>query len=100
MMCAGVQKVSRPIDMCHEMSQCPPVMLDVIPAIMHQIGHGTDSTRAEVCSLNRAWKGCPRGMVSAICRLAPRTPLEWKTSVRTLSMKRVYNERRLRVILS
>src|SRR5260370_7870093 len=75
MMCAGVQKVSGPIDICQEMSQCPPIMLEAIPAMMHQIGHGTDSRCAEVCSLNRAWKGCPRGMVSAIAARSPDSSL-------------------------
>src|SRR5580693_9415482 len=45
-MCAGVQNVSLPIDMCHEMSHGPPIIPLTIPATMHQIGHGTDSTRA------------------------------------------------------
>src|SRR6266436_2808971 len=82
MMCAGVQNVSRPMDMCHEMSQCPPMRLEVIPAIMHQIGHGTDSTRAEVRSLNRACKGCPKGMVSAIAA-SPLTLLEARAPFQT-----------------
>src|ERR1700747_3063120 len=45
-MCAGVQNVSRPIDMCQEMSQIPPTIPDAIPATMHQIVHGMDVASA------------------------------------------------------
>src|SRR5271169_2705422 len=67
MMCAGVQKVSRPIDMCHEMSHGPPIVPHTTPATMHQIVHGTDSTFAVVPAPTRADMGglaicCPKGI--------------------------------------
>src|SRR5208282_3449317 len=54
MMCAGVQKVSRPIDMCHEISHGPPIIPHTTPATMHQIVHGTDSTFAPTPAPTRA----------------------------------------------
>src|SRR5580700_1744726 len=65
-MCAGVQKLSRPIDMCHEMSQCPPIKLEVIPPITNQTVQGIDSTVADARSPARAYNDCPRGMLSAM----------------------------------
>jgi hypothetical protein len=67
MMCAGVQNVSRPIDMCHEISHGPPIIPHTTPATMHQIVHGTDSTRALIPVPTRAAIGglaicCPNGM--------------------------------------
>src|SRR4029077_4869518 len=67
MMCAGVQNVSLPIDMCHEMSHGPPIVPHTIPATMHQIVHGTDSTFAAPVSPARAAIGglaicVPNGM--------------------------------------
>jgi len=67
MMCAGVQNVSRPIDMCHEMSHGPPIVPHTTPATMHQIVHGTDSTFAVVPPPTRADIGglaicCPKGI--------------------------------------
>jgi hypothetical protein len=64
-MCAGVQNVSLPIDMCHEMSHGPPIIPLTIPATMHQIGQGTDSTRDPAAT--RAEIGglaicCPKGI--------------------------------------
>src|SRR6516225_6830301 len=72
MMCAGVQNVSRPTDMCHEMSQWPPMTPEEIPATMHQIVQGIDSRLASARPA-RACTGCPRGMVSAIAG----TPLRY-----------------------
>src|SRR5208282_2997082 len=65
MMCAGVQNVSRPIDMCHEISHGPPIIPLATPATMHQIVHGTLSTRARAPT--RADIGglaicCPKGI--------------------------------------
>jgi hypothetical protein len=65
MICAGVQNVSLPIDMCHEMSHGPPIIPHTTPVTMHQIGHGTDCTRAP--SPTRAEIGglaicCPKGI--------------------------------------
>ena len=47
-MCAGVQNVSRPIERCHEMSQCTPIMAHVTAATAHQTYQGTETEdRAE-----------------------------------------------------
>src|ERR1700722_16329062 len=54
MMCAGVQNVSLPIDMCHEISHGPPIIPLITPATMHQIVHGTDLTLAPTPALARA----------------------------------------------
>jgi hypothetical protein len=54
------------MDMCQEMSQCPPMRLQRIPATTHQIGHGTDSTAVEACPSIRVCRECPTGNVSAI----------------------------------
>ncbi len=67
MMCAGVQNVSRPIDMCQEMSHGPPIIPLTTPATMHQIVHGTDSTFAMASAPTRADTGglaicCPKGI--------------------------------------
>src|SRR5579872_4216629 len=67
MMCAGVQNVSRPIDMCHEISHGPPIIPHTTPATMHQIVHGTDSTLAPTPAPTRAEIGglamcCPKGI--------------------------------------
>ena len=70
-MCAGVQNESRPIDICQEMSQCPPIRLDVIPAIMHQIVHGTESAVAVARKAALASKDGPIGMLSAIFAYFP-----------------------------
>ena len=40
-MCAGVQNVSRPIDRCHEISQCTPTMEDVLASTAHHTYQGT-----------------------------------------------------------
>src|SRR5690349_4947320 len=46
-MCAGVQNVSRPMELCQEMSQCAPIMAEVTASAEHQMYQGTDSwTRA------------------------------------------------------
>src|SRR6266850_1650214 len=65
-MCAGVQNESRPMDICQEISQCPPIKPLAIPATMHQTVHGTDSTVAEARSPALARKDCPKGMLSAM----------------------------------
>src|SRR5580704_13911977 len=71
MMCAGVQNVSRPIDMCQEMSHGPPIIPHTTPATMHQIVHGTDSTFAPIPAPTLAETGglamcCPKGMLCPI----------------------------------
>src|SRR5580704_2940387 len=71
MMCAGVQNVSRPIDICQAISHGPPIIPLTTPATMHQIVHGTDSTRAT--EPTRADMGglaicCPKGMDCPITR--------------------------------
>src|SRR5580704_2804751 len=68
MRCAGVQNVSRPIDMCQEISHGPPIIPHTTPATMHQIVHGTDSTLAPIPEPTRAESGglamcCPKGML-------------------------------------
>src|SRR5580658_1259581 len=67
-MCAGVQNVSLPIDMCQEMSQSPPTIPDAIPATMHQIVHGIDvaSARAAVRSPTPTPSCVPTGMLCPI----------------------------------
>src|SRR5580658_9002610 len=40
-MCAGVQKLSRPMERCHEISQCAPTIAEVTARTEHQIYHGT-----------------------------------------------------------
>ena len=45
-MCAGVQNVSRPIVMCHEMSQISPRMMLVAANTVATSGQGSDSARA------------------------------------------------------
>src|SRR5262249_26019217 len=39
-MCAGVQKVSRPIDICQEMSQTPPTSAEETAMVTAQTYHG------------------------------------------------------------
>src|SRR5580692_1261955 len=71
MMCAGVQNVSRPIDICQAISHGPPIIPLTTPATMHQIVHGTDSTRA-LAPLRAEIGGlaicCPKGMDCPIAR--------------------------------
>src|SRR5580693_5931487 len=67
MMCAGVQNVSLPIDMCQEISHGPPIIPHTTPATMHQIVHGTDSTFAPSPAPTCAAIGglaicCPKGI--------------------------------------
>src|SRR5580704_7175806 len=45
---AGVQKVSRPIERCHEMSQWIPTMEHVTAAAAHHTYHGTRSDASGV----------------------------------------------------
>jgi hypothetical protein len=54
------------MDICQEISQCPPIIPLAIPATMHQMGHGTLSTFAEARSPPLAGKDCPKGMLSAM----------------------------------
>src|SRR5580704_500696 len=67
MMCAGVQNVSLPIDMCQEISHGPPIIPHTTPATMHQMVHGTDSTFTPTPAPTRATVGglaicCPKGI--------------------------------------
>src|SRR5215472_692861 len=62
-MWAGVQNVSRPIDMCQEMSQIPPTVPETTPATMNQIVQGIDVADEETYSIGRTWSGSPAGMV-------------------------------------
>src|SRR5689334_21134117 len=39
--CAGVQKLSRPMERCHEISQCTPVIAQVTAATAHHTYQGT-----------------------------------------------------------
>src|SRR5215469_4706125 len=45
-MCAGVQKVSRPIERCQETSHWPPIEADVTARAPAQMYQGTDVARA------------------------------------------------------
>src|SRR5690348_14909174 len=45
--CAGVQKLSRPIDWCHEISQWVPTIANVTAATEHHTYQGTFSCVAE-----------------------------------------------------
>ena len=45
-MCGGVQKVSRPIERCHEMSQWPPTIAEVTATTVHQTNHGIEGVRS------------------------------------------------------
>src|SRR5580700_2188741 len=40
---AGVQKVSRPMDLCQEMSHWPPIIAEETPKTAHHTYHGTRS---------------------------------------------------------
>src|SRR5215469_91279 len=44
-MCAGVQKVSRPIDRCQDTSHWPPMEAEVTASAPAQIYHGTELVR-------------------------------------------------------
>src|SRR5579859_3807303 len=44
--CAGVQNVSRPTLLCHEMSHTPPMALDVMATTQHQTYQGMAAARA------------------------------------------------------
>src|SRR5690242_5608618 len=51
-MWAGVQKVSRPIEVCQEISQCAPTIADVTASVEHQTYQGIDAIPA--CSRRTA----------------------------------------------
>ena len=90
-MCAGVQNVSLPTDMCHEISQGPPIIPHTTPATMHQIVHGTDSTRAPTPVPVRAAIGgraicCPNGID---CPIAPHSSAATTRGISTV-LPRVY----------
>src|SRR5580698_4469074 len=40
-MCAGVQKLSRPMERCQEISQCAPTIAEVTASTEHQMYQGT-----------------------------------------------------------
>src|SRR5579885_2023526 len=62
-MCAGVQKVSRPIEICQEMSQYPPKASKVAAAARHHTNHGRAAARVAAaerltgCASNAAVPG-------------------------------------------
>src|SRR5712692_7820159 len=62
-MCAGVQKVSRPMDMCQDMSHDPPIVPETMPAKMHQTVQGMDAVSTSARSPVWTWTGAPGGMV-------------------------------------
>src|SRR5579863_203159 len=73
-MWAGVQNVSRPIDMCQEMSQCPPIIAEVTAATVDQTYQGTRAAGASVSSLTLGTRAVARGTLdmtvgSPTCRL-------------------------------
>ena len=45
-MCAGVQNESRPTLLCQEMSQTPPIALELTAAMQHHTYHGIAVARA------------------------------------------------------
>ena len=47
-MCAGVQNVSRPIEICHEISQYPPKVSEVTAAARHHTYQGIAATWSRV----------------------------------------------------
>src|SRR5690349_4740610 len=55
--CAGVQNVSRPMLLCHEMSQTPPMALDVMAATQHHTYQGIAAVRAATRSRAPAASG-------------------------------------------
>src|ERR1700723_182259 len=94
MMCAGVQNVSLPTDMCHEISHGPPIIPHSTPAPMHQIVHGTDSTRAPTPVPVRAAIGglaicCPNGID---CPIAHHSSAATARGISTV-LPRVYTAR-------
>src|SRR5271163_533556 len=44
-MCAGVQKLSRPMERCQETSHAPPITAEVTAMIPHQTYQGTAAVR-------------------------------------------------------
>ena len=64
-MCGAVQKASRPIERCQEMSQWPPIIAEVTAATVHQTNHGIEGAGASsgvassgsMASLQRARAG-------------------------------------------
>src|SRR5579885_648457 len=62
-MCAGVQNVSRPIEICQEMSQYPPKASKVAAAARHHTNHGMAAARVAAaerltgCASNAAVPG-------------------------------------------
>jgi hypothetical protein len=47
-MWAGVQKVSRPMDLCHETSQCAPMVTEVTAKVEHHKYQGMFDIRSAV----------------------------------------------------
>src|SRR3954465_7043740 len=64
-MWAGVQKVSRPIDSCHEMSHKAPTTAEVTAAEAHQRYQGSAELRAATTS-DPVFAICPAAMVAKI----------------------------------
>ncbi len=52
-MCAGVQKESRPIDRCHDTSQCAPMVTDVTARVEHHRYQGMEAVRSAVIDRGR-----------------------------------------------
>src|SRR5690242_16779144 len=93
-MCAGVQKVSRPIEMCHEMSQYAPKADEVAAAARHHTYHGiaavrVDSTTGSATRMSSRtsaafamWRSLFRFQVGSVPALHSRTTSELTRSTR------------------
>src|ERR1700682_3383692 len=53
-MCAGVQKLSRPMERCHETSQCAPIATEVTARVTHHRYQGMRRVCANTCGLFEA----------------------------------------------
>src|SRR5712692_21741 len=67
-MCAGVQKVSRPMASCQEMSHSLPTTAQMTDKTAHQMYQGMESVAVETCSALEDWIRDSREMVPAILR--------------------------------
>lgn len=71
-MCAGVQKVSRPIERCQETSQCAPIETDVTASTAHHRYHGIELPDGDS---RWPWSGLEAFQVLAIACFPPATIL-------------------------
>src|SRR4051812_30190704 len=76
--CAGVQKVSRPIVMCQEMSQCSPTMAAVAANVSVHAYHGTDSAASRTAT-RRAAAG--NGTATLFAMISPENVWHQNTAI-------------------